>query len=116
VYGVEAGTTGLGGLQATAPAGYAQLGRALMIRPGGSALIGGPPQNGTVIAASGIGDQTATLPIVSRDGSKVERDPSLQLDGWRSITDFHNSPAPWILIGILIFYTWSHLAHGRRGR
>lgn len=115
MYGVEAGTTGLGGLQATAPAGYMGLGAAMRIRPGGSALIGGPPQNGTVLASQGVGDQVA-LPIVSASGQSVEHDPSLMLNGWRSILDFHNSPAPWILIAILTLYTWSHLAHGRRGR
>jgi hypothetical protein len=113
MYGVEA-ATGAGGLAATAPAGYLGLGRALAIRPMGSALIGGPPQTGVMLPSSGIGDQTA-LPIVSMSGGSVETPAGRQLAGWQQILDWHSSPAPWVLLAILGLYFWSHMSYpGRR--
>jgi hypothetical protein len=112
MYGVEA-DTGLGGLIAQAPGGNRFLPAALRIRPQGSALIGGPPQSGTLMPASTLGDQTA-LPVISAGGGAVESDPARQVGGWRQILDFHNSPAPWILGMILLLYAWLHA--GQRGR
>ena len=109
MYGIEA-TTGLGGLAATAPAGYAALSRTLAIRPMASALAGGPPQSGTVLPADGPVNTQTALPIVSAGGSSVEHDPGLIVDDWRQILDWHNSPAPWILAGILLLYTWQHVS------
>jgi hypothetical protein len=113
MYGVEA-ATGLGGLAAQAPAGNVFLASALRIRPRGSALIGGPPQTGVLLPFSSIGDQTA-LPVVSGTGQAVEVPAGRMLSDWRQILDFHNSPAPWILIGVLILYGWLHAGY-RRGR
>jgi hypothetical protein len=113
MYGLEAGVTGLGGLAATAPAGYTSLPRTLAIRPRGSALIGGPPQTGVLMAASGIGDQAA-LPITTP--SSVEVPAGRMLPDWRQAFDFHNSPAPWILIAILVLYGWLHIGHARGRR
>lgn len=115
MYGVEA-ASGAGGLAATAPAGYLGLGRAMGIRPHGSALIGGPPQTGVMLPSSGIGDQTA-LPIVSLGGGAVEQPAGRQLGGVMALLDWHNSPAPYVLLAILGLYLWSHLSYpGRRRR
>lgn len=114
MYGVEAASAAAG-LAATAPAGYTALGRVLGIRPMGSAVIGGPPQTGTLLPSSGIGDQVG-LPIVSAGGGAVESPAGRQLGGWRSLLDWHSSPAIWVLLAILLLYTWSHMSYrgGRR--
>jgi hypothetical protein len=113
MYGVEA-ATGLGGLAAQAPAGNVFLAQALRIRPRGSALVGGPPQTGVLMPSSTIGDQVA-LPVVSGTGAAVEVPAGRMVNDWRQLLDFHNSPAPWILLGILILYGWLHAGY-RRGR
>ena len=33
---------------------------------------------------------------------------SQQQSSWSSVLDFHNSVAPWILLGILVLYGWLH--------
>jgi hypothetical protein len=113
MYGFEAASRGLGGLAATAPAGYAGLPRTLMIRPRGSALIGGPPQTGVLLPATGIGDSPPALPVNST--TSVDVPAGRMLPDWRQAFDFHNSPAPWILVAILVLYGWLHVGH-RRGR
>lgn len=113
MYGLEAGSTGLGGLAATAPAGYAALSRAMAIRPRGSALIGGPPSTGVLLPYTGVGDSPPSLPI--NTPTSVEVPAGRMLNDWRQALDFHNSPAPWILLMILVLYSWLHAGH-RRGR
>lgn len=114
MYGVEA-MTGLGGLAAQSPGGNIYAQAAMRIRPRGSALIGGPPQNGTLLASSAsINDQVA-MPVVSGNGQSIEVAPNRMLADWRQLLDFHNSPAPWILLAILILYGWLSAGH-RRGR
>jgi hypothetical protein len=109
MYGVEA-ATGLGGLAAQQPGGDVFLPAALRIRPQGSALIGGPPQSGTLLPSTTIGDMVA-LPTVSAGGGQVEQPTDRQLGGWQAILDWHSSPAPWILGMLLILYAWLHAAH-----
>lgn len=117
MYGIEEGT-GLGGLAAQAPGGNIYAGRALGIRSvmggvRGGPIIGGPsvlPQSfGQAGGAGGHGIQ------VSGSGTAVERPAGQQIGSWREILDFHNSPAPWVLIAILIIYAWTHASYRARG-
>lgn len=107
MYGLEA-TTGLGGLAATAPAGYIGLGRTLSIHPTASALVGGPPQSGVMLPTSAATNPMTALPVVSGDGSAVSHPAHQMVSSWRQILDWHNSPAPWILVAILTLYAWQH--------
>lgn len=116
MYGIEEASGGKGGLAAQAPAGNIYLGRTLGIVPTASALVSGAPQNGSVLPNNApINDQVA-LPVVNADGSiQPTQHPSTLVNNWRQVLDFHNSPTPWILIGILVLYGWVH-ASVRAGR
>jgi hypothetical protein len=115
MYGTEA-STGLGGLAAQAPGGDQFMPAALAITSRSSGIVGSPgsmlrpgistPSNPGLIAA----------PQVSPGGSSVETPPAQLAGGWRQILDFHNSPAPWILVLILLHYAWTHVGARRRGR
>jgi hypothetical protein len=116
MYGVEA-ATGLGGLAAQAPGGNQFLPQALRISSVRSGMIGGPvvggssvlPQSFNAPAGSGFGPQ------ISSDGTSVEQSPGLSLGSWRDVLDWHNSAAPWVLVGILIIYGWTHVSFRARG-
>jgi hypothetical protein len=110
MYGLESGVSGLGGLAAQQPGGDRFLPAALAIRPRATPLIGGPSSSGVMLPYSGIGDQVAT-PVVSAGGTAVEVPPDRLADsGWRHLLDWHNSPAPWILLGLLLLYGWLHVS------
>jgi hypothetical protein len=111
MYGFEA-ATGLGGLAAQAQPN-AFLGRTLQIQDPGAMIAGAPSQPGIM---PGIGGMPSGGPVqVSSAGTQVQRPTSQQVGGWKQILDFHNSVAPWILIGILIVYGYVHISY-RRGR
>jgi hypothetical protein len=119
MYGVEANSRGRGGLAAGAPGGDVFFPSALGIRPTSSAIIGGPPQSGVLLPFSGDNNLMSAPPTVGSGGSAVETPVSRQQNHWSAVLDFHNSTAPWILIGILVLYGWIHLsvrAGGRAGR
>lgn len=112
MYGVEE-QTGLGGLGAR-PAGvgahFAANARAMNRT---APLVGGPDQSGVAIPSRGIGTMVA-LPQIAGSGMQVEAHPDRLLQSWRAVLDFHNSPAPWILAGLLLIYAWTHVSY--RGR
>jgi protein-S-isoprenylcysteine O-methyltransferase Ste14 len=60
--------------------------------------------------ASGIGDSAAGA-AHQLTPSSVEVPAGRMLPDWRQAFDFHNSPAPWILIAILVLYGWLHVGH-----
>jgi hypothetical protein len=123
MYGVEAQGTGLGGLAAQAPAmdlyfasvvGQANAGVSPQI--GGAGVTSGL---NAVLPYTNVGDQTPQgltgSPAggegpVSGNGSAVRVPVSQQMQHWSSVLDFHNSTAPWILLGILVLYGWIHLS------
>jgi hypothetical protein len=108
VYGVESASRGLGGLAAQAPAGDQFLGPAMAIRPRATPLVGGRSQTGLHLPYTGAINTQTALPVVSGQGSAVEVPPGRMMTSWRSVLDFHNSPAPWILLGMLLLYGWLH--------
>jgi hypothetical protein len=115
VYGVEP-ATGLGGLMAQAPPNPYGA-RSAGIRSPGADRIGAP----TIGSVSGLPYNLSPMtpsgypPQVSSSGMQIERPANQQVGGWREILDFHNSPAPWILIAILFIYAWTHLSYRARG-
>jgi hypothetical protein len=111
MYGVEAQATGLGGLAAQAPRDL-YFGGALGIASPDSGVVGTPPSGGVAMPYSAQG---ATLGptsfgggVVNASGTAVHTPVSQQHTSWSSVLDFHNSVAPWILIGILVLYGWLH--------
>jgi len=113
MYGVEE-ITGRGGLAGRPSGGPGFLGANLRGMNSSAALIGGPSQSGIAMPVRTIGSQVA-LPQVSGGGGQVEHPAANLLADWRQILDFHNSPAPWILIMLLAIYGWTHVAaRGRR--
>lgn len=116
MYGIEE-ATGLGGLAARAPV-YSGPGGA-GIRSRSSGMIYSPIRgSGYSALPYGVGElPSGGLAQVSGSGMSVERNPSHQLGHWREIMDWHNSPAPWILLGILLIYGWTHASYrGSRTR
>lgn len=113
MYGVEAASTGLGGLAAQAPSDL-YFGQALGIQNVQSPLAGAPPSTGVSLAFSGpndVGTPTAfSGAAVNASGSAVENPPTMQQSHWSSVLDFHNSVAPWILLAILVLYGWLHVS------
>ena len=57
-----------------------------------------------------IGAQQPGLESVNSSGTAVTSPVSQTLGHWSSVLDFHNSTAPWILLGILLLYGWIHLS------
>lgn len=114
MYGIEE-STGLGGLAAQAPGGNQFLASAMRIQAltsgaKGAGILGATPSNPGAYVASGGGPQVAP------GGSAVELPVSQQTGNtWRDILNFHNSPAPWILIAILLIYGWTHVSYRARG-
>lgn len=105
---------GLGGLAAQAPPDLyfgATLG---LPSSGASPQIGGAGASSspTVLPYTNIGDQVPSGLIgggaVSSDGTAVRIPVANQQPHWSSVLDFHNSTAPWILLGILVLYGWLH--------
>lgn len=118
MYGYEA-ATGLGGLAAQAPTNP-YLSRSLSIREPGAMIIGGNQSIGggvDSITAPGflLGAGQGGVPQVSWDGGSVEQPMSRQTNSWRQILDFHNSPAPWVLLLILAIYGYVHVSY-KKGR
>lgn len=110
MYGFEA-ATGLGGLAAQAPANP-YFARALSIRDPGSMVIGSQEFRGgapgmTTGSMGGFGG------MVSAGGGAVTTNPAHQLGSWREIFDWHNSPAPWVLLLLLIGYGYVHISYAR---
>jgi hypothetical protein len=113
VYGVEAQSGGLGGLAAQAPPDvyFPQAVGIHNVAP----IIGSPEyEGGTTAPTFGptINTQLATglmqPGVVSGSGNAV-RAPVVQMQHtFSSIFDFHNSPAPWILLALLFLYGWLH--------
>lgn len=116
MYGYEA-VTGLGGLAAQAPPNP-RLASTLQIRSPGAMIIGDPTTGageGQVLPFS-LSNGPAGGPVaVSWTGGAVTQDPSNALSSWRQILDWHNSPAPWVLLLILAVYGYVHVSY-RRGR
>ena len=117
MYGVEAQSGGLGGLAAQAPPDVYFPG-ALAIMPGYGGVSGGPGVTGTTLPNIGaVGMRVGDTPAaVSSAGNAVNVPPSMQHAHWSSIFDFHNSVAPWILLGILLLYGWLHASARVTGR
>lgn len=115
MYGVEAQATGGGGLAAQAPPDVYFPG-VLSQSANEQPQIGGPPRGGVTLPYTDIGSQTpqglmaSSSGAVSNNGQAVRIPVSQQMTNWSSVLDFHNSPAPWILIGILVLYGWLHLS------
>lgn len=112
MYGVEE-QTGLGGLAARAPA-YPRAGSGLMIRSPGAMIIGDTTAPDGQVLPYQLGRGALGGPV-SLSGSAVTHDPSTQLGSWREILDWHNSPAPWVLLLMLAVYGYVHVSY-RRGR
>jgi hypothetical protein len=115
MYGFEAQSSGSGGLAATTPYQDLYFPQSAAINSGTSGQIGsaGPLSGGNVLSYTGIGDQLPTGPMtglgMNSSGTAATVPVSQLQNHWSSVLDFHNSPAPWILIGILVLYGWLHL-------
>lgn len=115
MYGYEA-ATGLGGLAAQAqPNAY--MARVMQLRDPGAMLAGDPTtEGGHQVLPFQVSNGPGGGPVnVSWGGGAVTQPPSRQLGNWREILDWHNSPAPWVLLLVLFIYGYVHLSY-RRGR
>jgi hypothetical protein len=118
MYGYEAQDGGsYGGLLAQTPFKDLYFPQAAQINAGTSGIISGAgPQAGgqTALAFTNIGDQLGAGGMagigMNGSGTAATTSPQLQHSHWSSILDFHNSPAPWILLGILLLYGWIHVS------
>lgn len=114
MYGIEE-STGLGGLAAQAPGGNVFLPSALRIRAMTSGRVG------SMIAGDAGGGLPQSFtpgggPQISSSGTAVEMPVGQQTGNtWRDVLNFHNSPAPWILLAILLIYAWTHVSYRARG-
>ncbi len=128
MYGFEAQTSGVGGLASQAPADV-YFPQALGITNVQSSVAGTPPSTGVVLPNNAAGEiltplafQGTTSPMSgtaapSGQASTVPGVPvSQQQAHWSSVLDFHNSVAPWVLLGILLLYGWIHLSVRGPGR
>lgn len=125
MYGYEAQDGAYGGLAAQAPVPDVYFPEALGINAGTSGLIGsaGPLAGGsTALPFTNLGDQLGTGQMaglgMNGSGTAATTSPGLQQPHWSAVLDFHNSPAPWILLGILLLYGWIHVSvrAGGKGR
>lgn len=119
MYGVEAQSNGGGGLAAQTPYADLYFPGALGISSSSSGQIGGagPLSGGNVLPYTGVGDQLGTGYGMNASGTAATTPMSQIQNHWSTVFDFHNSPAPWILIGILVLYGWLHLSvHANAGR
>jgi hypothetical protein len=102
MYGIEAQATGSGGLMAQTP--YPD-----MFLPGAMA-VGVSPRS---LVGTGLGGNAGPydMPINTTVAVPVAQAPmGAQQQGWRSVLDWHNSPAIWILAMILLLYGWLHFS------
>jgi hypothetical protein len=114
MYGYEA-ATGLGGLMAQAPTNP-YMGRALTIRAPGSMVIGDQSiPDGQVLPYQLSRGPSGGPVSISAGGGAVTQNPANQLGSWREILDWHNSPAPWVLLLLLFVYGYVHVSY-KRGR
>jgi hypothetical protein len=109
MYGVEA-ATGLGGIAAQVPGGDRYLPATLAMARGGRILAGQGP--GSLPYGLDAGGRVGQA--VSITGTSVDTPPAQQAGGWRQILDWHSSPAPWILLLLLVHHAWSSAAIRRR--
>lgn len=124
MYGFEAQDGGsFGGLAAQTPFSDIYFPQALGISAPTPQIGGaGAPSGGSILPYTNIGDQLASGPMagmgMNGSGTAATTPVSLQNSHWSSVLDFHNSPAPWILIGILLLYGWIHVSvrAGGKGR
>lgn len=117
MYGYESGSSGgLGGLIARAqPNQYTAAD--LTIMDPGAMIIG----DNTAIPGVGsvsspgflLGPGMGGVPSVSLGGGAVTQPMSTQVSSWRQILDFHNSPAPWVLLMILLVYGYVHVSYAK---
>jgi hypothetical protein len=108
MYGVEAATSGAGGLAAQAPPDV-YFPQALGIANTQSAVSGTPPSSGVTVPFSAQGEiQTPTA--FAGEMSPPATPVSQVHSSWSSVLDFHNSVAPWVLLGILVLYGWIHVS------
>lgn len=121
MYGVEAQSSGGGGLMAQLPGGNAYMAGALGIRGPAASIIAGPGYSGGRLPyAAAINRQVALPPSTGAGATQVQRPdrPAMMGGSWRELLDPHNSPALWILIGLLVLYGWLHasvrVSAGRR--
>lgn len=116
MYGFEAQSVGDGGLAAKTPYQDLYFPQAASINSGSSGQIAGagPASGGNRLPYTGIGDQLASGSMtglgMNGSGTAATTPVSQMQNHWSSVLDFHNSPAPWILIGILVLYGWLHLS------
>lgn len=106
MYGVEAATSGAGGLAAQAPPDV-YFPQALAIANVTGGIAGAPPDSGVALpysAQGGVQTPTSFGGAMPAPVAPV----SQQQSHWSSVLNFHGSPAPWILLGILILYGWLH--------
>lgn len=118
MYGVEAQSSGGGGLAAQTPFADLYFPGAVGIHSGTAGQIGGPgpTASGNVLPSTNLGDMLA-MGRMNASGTAATTPVSQQQNHWSSVLDFHNSPAPWILIAILFLYGWLHLtARAKAGR
>lgn len=110
MYGVEAEGRGLGGLAAQAPGGNRYFGASMrMAHDPAVPIIGGAGPAGVLGFPGSIATLTAK-PQVSGGGDSVEHPVHEMHPHWSTVLDFHNSPAPYILIGLLALYAWVHVS------
>lgn len=108
MYGIEAQSSGGGGLAAQTPYPDMFLGGATGILASPRSIVG------TGIGSTGPYDMpmNTQVSLPSRQAPVVA-----QQQGWRAILDWHNSPAVWILALILLYYGWIHFSvRARAGR
>lgn len=118
MYGVEAQSSGGGGLAARTPYQDPYFGQAIGIQNPTIPLIGAPPTNESLLPDQSLGRMAATPyigPATNGSGTAATVPPAQMQPTWRSVLDFHNSPAPWILIGLLLLFGWLHISVSARG-
>lgn len=123
MYGYEAQSAGDGGLAAKTPYADLYFPQAAGINSGTSGQIGGAgPTSNSPLPYTALGDQIGTGPMaglgMNGSGTAATTPVSQMQNHWSSVLDFHNSPAPWILAGILLLYGWIHVSvrAGGKGR
>jgi len=123
MYGYEAQSGGTyGGLAAQTPFTDIYFPQVLgQSTSGTTPLIGGAgPSGENILPYTSLADQVSTGPTagggMNSSGTAATTSPALQQPHWSTILDFHNSPAPWILLGILLLYGWIHVSVRANGR
>jgi hypothetical protein len=109
MYGVEAQSSGGGGLAARTPYQVSTMGTNLGISSGGIDQPGSP-LNGQLLPNSLAGGAQVAPPMVGAGGRAVDRPANPVGSHWREIMDWHSSPALWVLVLILMLYAWLHVS------